>query len=433
MVESRGGQSMDETLERRICQNFVGHLEDSSLDVSSNAVKCIQKVSGVIRESNLLMILEKLVDQILSAEKVETRDINSIAIRSSFNEVQESSAEKVIKTIQPKLQQGINNRDPVIKETCLEIMADMFKRFSITLAKNQTVVNKEDLMRKLPDLLMDKDPSIRKKSTLCIGAFAIVLGTRQLEHLLNQLFNSINSAGNKHETLTLIQCLCHMSRTVGQKLGQFLNTIIPHLETTFKFLTEQSTPIDNEIVEASLSTLENLIKRCPKEISDHVDKILNHAMALISYDPNYSYVDEADQNMEEDDGEGWGSDYSEENMGGGDDDDDVAWKVRQAAARSIEALIKSRPELLKEFYKSQSRVLVDRIKERDDNVKVCILSTVSTMLRSTILSESTDDSEMVQSLQNNPSLSRQRSFTDQLSEIVPDIVKQLLKQFDSKN
>jgi len=68
------------------------------MDVQSNAVNCIQKVSGHIRESNLLMILEKLVDMVLSGKK-ETIDINSIAIRSSFNEVNEASAENVIRKI----------------------------------------------------------------------------------------------------------------------------------------------------------------------------------------------------------------------------------------------------------------------------------------------------------------------------------------------
>lgn len=66
--------------------------------MQSNAVKCIQKVSAHIRESNLLMILEKLVDMVLSGKK-ETRDINSIAIKSSFNEVGDASAENVIRKI----------------------------------------------------------------------------------------------------------------------------------------------------------------------------------------------------------------------------------------------------------------------------------------------------------------------------------------------
>lgn len=57
-------------------------------------------------------------------------------------------------------------------------MAEEFKRFNVTLYKQQNVVNKEDLMRKLPDMLLDQNESIRKKATICIGAFAIVLTAR---------------------------------------------------------------------------------------------------------------------------------------------------------------------------------------------------------------------------------------------------------------
>ena len=124
------------------------------------------------------MILEKLVDMVLTGQTKEAREINSLAVRSSFNEVNESSAENVIKKIQPKLQEGLISREQDIKATCLEIMADMFKRFNVTLYKNQGLVNKEDLMNKLPNMLLDENAAIRKKATTCIGAFAIVLSSR---------------------------------------------------------------------------------------------------------------------------------------------------------------------------------------------------------------------------------------------------------------
>lgn len=34
-------EQLDETLERRICSAFIEHLEDESIEVKSNAVKCI--------------------------------------------------------------------------------------------------------------------------------------------------------------------------------------------------------------------------------------------------------------------------------------------------------------------------------------------------------------------------------------------------------
>ena len=44
------------------------------------------------------------------------------------------------------------------------------------------------------------------------------------------------------------------------------------------------------------------------------------------------------------------------------DDDDVSWKVRRAAAKCLAAILGSRPEMLTEFYKVVSPVLISRFK-----------------------------------------------------------------------
>jgi cullin-associated NEDD8-dissociated protein 1 len=80
-----------------------------------------------------------------------------------------------------------------------------------------------------------------------------------------------------------------------------------------------------------------------------------------------------------DDDEGWGEDYDDEDdiM----DDDDTSWKVRRAAIKVLDAIFSSsRSELLHQIYREQTLFIVDRFKERDENVKILILSTFTTLL-----------------------------------------------------
>lgn len=91
----------------------------------------------------------------------------------------------------------------------------------------------------------------------------------------------------------------------------------------------------------------------------------------MTYDPNYNY-DEDDglgsPNVEDDEDDEENDEYS--------DDDDMSWKVRRSAAKSLEAIISTRHELLAEFYKVLSPALISRFKGNYPapfNLTVCLL------------------------------------------------------------
>ena len=147
------------------------------------------------------------------------------------------------------------------------------------------------------------------------------------------------------------------------------------------------------------------------------------------FDPNFTYNESGDTDMEDEEaGAGWGSDFEDDNVGN-EDDDDTSWKVRRASVKLIESIINSRPDLLRRVYQRFARLLVSRFKERDENVKCNILEAFRTLLKSAILSESHQgiDSQ----LQMQPSLDRTRSSVDELSELVPLIIDELVKQLRS--
>ena len=76
---------MEESVEKRICAAFIKHLTDESIEVKSNAVRCIQRVTSKIRESNLIIILQKLATEVVEGN-TETIDIFSLCIRGIVSE-----------------------------------------------------------------------------------------------------------------------------------------------------------------------------------------------------------------------------------------------------------------------------------------------------------------------------------------------------------
>lgn len=119
------------------------------------------------------MIVEKMAERVVEGEK-ETRDIYSLAIRSIISEINEEYAVAMIKAVYTKLIKGMGQSDEV-REECMDILAEIFKRFSSLLLKNQTLVNKDELMKVIPEQLSRDKQSLRKKATNCMGAFAVIL------------------------------------------------------------------------------------------------------------------------------------------------------------------------------------------------------------------------------------------------------------------
>jgi hypothetical protein len=130
------------------------------------------------------MIVETLADMVIDAGKKEVRDIYSLAIKSTIQELRDSAAVTMIKTVHPRIMKGLmmQNVDAAdeVKEECLEILTEIFKKFGSIMHKNNNLVNKDELMKVLCELLVLPKEGVRKKATICLGQFAIILSNRQL-------------------------------------------------------------------------------------------------------------------------------------------------------------------------------------------------------------------------------------------------------------
>lgn len=173
-------ERIEDSTEKRIIAAFVKHLDDTSIDVQSNAVKCIQRTAGILKEQNLKMIVEKLSDMVVDTGKKEVRDIYSLAIRSTIQELKETSAQDMIKAVYPKLSKGLMSGNDEVKEECLDILGEICKKFGNILFKKSNLVNKDELMKQLCGLLKQSSDGVKKRATFCLGQFGIILNSKQL-------------------------------------------------------------------------------------------------------------------------------------------------------------------------------------------------------------------------------------------------------------
>uniref|UniRef100_A0A0E0G1Z8 TATA-binding protein interacting (TIP20) domain-containing protein n=1 Tax=Oryza nivara TaxID=4536 RepID=A0A0E0G1Z8_ORYNI len=209
--------------------------------------------------------------------------------------------------------------------------------------------------------LSSNQASVRKKSISCIASLAACLSDDLLAKATFEVVQLLKNRSAKSEIArTNIQMIGALSRSVGYRFGPHLAEAVPLL---INYCTSASEN-DEELREYSLQALESFMLRCPRDISPYCEGILNLALEYISYDPNFT------DSMEEDtDDEAQDEEDDDESANEYTDDEDASWKVRRASAKCLSAIIVSRPEMLSKMYLEACPKLIERFREREENVK----------------------------------------------------------------
>ncbi|XLR08365.1 hypothetical protein S83_036303, partial [Arachis hypogaea] len=348
----------DTDLEMKLTNIIIQQLDDAAGDVSGLAVKCLAPLVRKVSEARVVEMTEKLCDKLLNG-KDQHRDIASIALKTIVAEVStQSLAQSILHSLSPQLIKGITgSMGTEIKCECLDILCDVLHKFGNLMASDH-----ELLLSSLLSQLGSNQASVRKKTVACIASLSSSLSDDLLAKATIEVVTNLKSKVAKSEmTRTNIQMIGALSRAVGYRFGSHLGDTVPVL---IDYCTNASEN-DEELREYSLQALESFLLRCPRDISLYCDEILHLTLEYLSYDPNFT------DNMEEDtDDEGHEEEEDDESANEYTDDEDVSWKVRRAAAKCLAALIVSRPEMLSRLYDEACPKLIDRFKEREENVKV---------------------------------------------------------------
>ncbi|KAH0978631.1 hypothetical protein GBA52_005808 [Prunus armeniaca] len=362
----------DGDLEIKLSNIIIQQLDDVAGDVSGLAVKCLAPLVKKVSEQRVVEMTNKLCEKLLK-EKDQHRDIASIALKTIIAEIStQSLAQSILLSILPQLINGITGpgMSQEIKCESLDILCDVLHKFGNLMATDH-----ELLLGALLSQLSSTQASVRKKTVSCIASLASSLSDDLLAKATVEVVQNLRNKSSKSEmTRTNIQMIGALSRAVGYRFGPHLSDTVPVL---INYCTSASEN-DEELREYSLQALESFLLRCPRDISSYCDEILHLNLEYLSYDPNFT------DNMEEDtDDETHEEEEDDESATEYTDDEDVSWKVRRAAAKCLAALIVSRPEMLSKLYEEACPKLIDRFKEREENVKMDVFNTFIELLQQT--------------------------------------------------
>ncbi|VAI27276.1 unnamed protein product [Triticum turgidum subsp. durum] len=361
----------DQDLESKLTNIILQQLEDASGDVSGLAVKCLAPLVKKVSEDRVVEMTDKLCDKLLNG-KEQHRDIASIALKTIIVEVTTASlSEKILVSLAPQLINGVTSgKSAEIKCECLDILGDVLHRFGNVITKDHAF-----MLTALLTQLSSTQASVRKKSVSCIASLAPCLSDDLLANATSEVVLLLKNKRAKSEiTRTNIQMIGALSRSVGYRFGPHLAEAVPLLISYCTSASEN----DEELREYSLQALESFMLRCPRDISPYCDGILNLALEYVSYDPNYTdsmEEDTDDEVQDEEDDDESANEYT--------DDEDASWKVRRASAKCLSAIIVSRPQMLSKMYQEACPKLIDRFREREENVKMDIFNTFIELLRQT--------------------------------------------------
>jgi cullin-associated NEDD8-dissociated protein 1 len=418
------GHKLDATTERRICAAVLSLLKDKSNDVQAVAVKTLGVLLTTVQEEQVLEIADSLTDQVLDLQKSELRDVYAIGLRTLCKTVPAPMGDHVSQRLVSRLLEGMapstSGNDEIIL-ACLDILTDLLSRFGATAAS--LTRQHEPILQMCLSQLTATSHLIRKRAGNAIGCLSGVLSDTLLVRMVESLLSQIEMAtSQKGDTRALIRTMCTVSGVVGHRLGQlqidrilpiFLSFCQPNEALTGDDDDDNSgdgmggmdednrddaaTSLQNEVRESCFNGFESFVLKSPKEVEPHLTKIVQAALAYMSYDPNYSYGDEEEEQVDDGDEDQYDDDDDEfeDDDDDDDEDDDDSWKVRRSAIRALTAVVESKrhnPSLLWNKVYNVRRgksntvagALVSRFKEREENCRVDVIDCFTKLLSVTV-------------------------------------------------
>ncbi|KAK2608752.1 hypothetical protein QQS21_002741 [Conoideocrella luteorostrata] len=422
----------------RAVDGVVKTLDDQNGEVQNLAVKCL----GPLVSKIPMPILAPMIDKLSSMKLKNSVDntIPALALRSvimhlprpvpgvtasadvqmAYDAIHRVLIPRLIgpgraeNASVPILPLGMLQEDNNVNPEALDVLIEIMRCFGPLLQS----VEVEAMQQVVMQLLESNNGTsvVKKRAVVAMSMLAVYLADEHLEDIVQRLTSGLSdsSTGAVNQRL-YISIMGSMARSIPARFGPHIAKVAPFVfqalseENLLAHLEMMSDGEDlglefNEVRETALVSLEAFLASCPQEMCPFTDDIISSALRYLKYDPNYTVDDEDDDDVdmdEDEDGDEQDDEFDADD-GFEADDDDASWKVRRCAAKMLYTLIATcgSGNLLDNgvLYKQAAPPLIRRIDEREENVRLEIISALALLARKTgeglhIANFSLDESE----------------------------------------
>ncbi|KAK1760435.1 Cullin-associated NEDD8-dissociated protein 1, C-terminal part [Echria macrotheca] len=435
----------DFNVSARTVDVVIKALDDQNAEVQNQALKCIGPLTMKIIPSLYTPMMEKIstlrlknsVDS--SIPTMATRAMlqalpRPIAGASIGKEVKDAyaSINRVLiprflgrASVGGKPLPGLLEGDSEITPDSVDVLIDIVRCFGPILQQ----VEIEALHGAVVTLLEENKGNsvVKKRAVVAVAMLAHYLSESLLVAFVHRTKEVLSNPKLAPVTRRLyITILGSMARSIPSRFGRLLPELVPFILTTLgqDELQAQLDEISdgseyalefNEVREAALVALEVFLSSCPNQMRPFTDATIEACLRYLKFDPNWAVDDDEDMEDEEEQEEDIFEDDDEFEADGDFDDDDASWKVRRCAAKALYTLISTRSsgDLLENgvLYGKVAPALVKRFDEREESVRLEVLSAMSLLVRKTgegVIPELSIDSDQNEYLNQLPPSRKRR-------------------------
>ncbi|KAJ3498417.1 hypothetical protein NLG97_g1140 [Lecanicillium saksenae] len=409
----------------RTVDNIIKTLDDQNGEVQNLAIKCLGPLVGKIPPTIVAPMMDKLsslklknsVDNAISSLALRQvlialpRPLPGTPVTSEVNNAYAAVNRVLIprligqtpqarsatdKIPLPEVPVGLLQNSKEISVEAVDVLIEVVRCFGPLLDQYEV----EAMLKVVMSLLESEQASsvVKKRAVVAISMLAVYLADEHLDTVVTTLTEGLARQDATSVSRRLyISILGSMARSIPARFGAHLPKTVNFI---FNELAEDKLEAHmqklndgddlglefNEVREAALVALEAFLASCPQEMRQFTDLVISSCLRYLKFDPNYAVDEdeemEVDSEEEEEDDDEFDADDGFE-----DDDDDASWKVRRCAAKAIYTLVATRGsgDLLENgvLYNAAAPTLVKRMDEREETVRLEVISALSLLVRKT--------------------------------------------------